>query len=259
MKTYRRIYRLFALVLFVLLAVLLTVIVSPPGINTPPGALHKKLRQWWLKTATRIIGIHLSVSGNQNVGAALWVANHISWLDIPVIGGAGHVEFLSKSEIRQWPVIGWLAKKSGTLFINRGRKNASQNASQKISERIIEGRSVLVFPEATTTDGSDVKRFHARLFAPVLDHQLSMQPIAIRYLDKHGKRHPQAAFINGDTFIPSLLRILGEPRITAEVIFLPALSAENFSERKALASAAQTQIKAVITAQTEGPPKVSSK
>lgn len=246
MKTLRRIYRLIALLLFVLLGVVLTMLVSPPGKSGPPGALHTRLRQWWMKLATRIIGLRLRVAGKEHSGAALWVANHVSWLDIPVIGGSGNIEFLSKAEIRQWPVIGWLAEKSGTLFIHRGGKNASQNAAGKISQRILGGRNVLVFPEATTTDGCDVRRFHARLFAPVIDHKLDVQPISIRYLDHQNRRHSKAPFIDNERFLPNLMTILGEPSITVEVTFLPVLPSTGFSARKPLADQAHAQIRFIV-------------
>ena len=246
MKIIRQIYRLFALVLLVLLGTVLTILISPPGKNGPPGALHIDLRRWWLKQATRVIGLRMKVLGEEHPGAALWVANHISWLDIPVIGAAGKVGFLSKAEIRQWPVIGWLAEKSGTLFIDRGGKNASQDATEKISGQVLGGRNVLVFPEATTTDGSDVKRFHPRLFAAAIDHKLCVQPVSIRYLDKQGQRHTRAPFINNESFMPNLLTILGEPSIVAEVTFLPALVSGDFSARRQLADLAHSQIRAVV-------------
>ncbi len=246
MKLIRQIYRFLAIVLFVFLGVVLTLLISPPGLKTPPGALHIKLRQWWFRQATRIFGLRLKINGKEHPGASLWVANHISWLDIPVIGGTGNVGFLSKAEIRKWPVIGWLAEKSGTLFIDRGGKNASQNASEKIAARIIEGHSVLIFPEATTTDGSDVKRFYPRLFAAAVDHGLSVQPVSIRYLNKEGQRHPKAAFINQETFIPNLLKILGDPWITAEVTLLPIIASKDFSTRNELANPARDQIRKII-------------
>jgi len=243
MTLIRQVYRLLALVLFVFLGVTLTLLVSPPGKNAPPGPLHIKLRQWWFKKVTRIFGLRLTIKGKELPEAALWVANHISWMDIPVIGSTGNVSFLSKAEIRQWPVIGWLAEKSGTLFIDRGGKNASQNASEKISERIIEGHSVLIFPEATTTDGRDVKRFHPRLFAAAIDHELSVQPVSIRYLDKEGQRHPRAAFVDQEAFIPNLLKILGDPWITAEVTLLPKIEAHRLVKRNQLAELARNQIR----------------
>lgn len=234
------------IVVFLFIGVALTLLVSPPWKKTPLGTLHIQLRQWWFKQATSIFGIRLKIKGKEHPEAALWVANHISWLDIPVIGSAGNVGFLSKAEIRKWPIIGWLAEKSGTLFIERGAQKASQNASEKISSRIAEGYSVLIFPEATTTDGSDVKHFHPRLFAAAIDHELSVQPVSIRYLDEKGQRHPKVAFIDEEGFIPNLLKILGEPRITAEITLLPIVETQHLAKRNQLAELARNQIREVI-------------
>ncbi len=246
MKPIRQIYRFLAIVLFLLLGVVLTLLVSPPWKKTLPGKLHITLRQWWFKQATRIFGLHLNVKGEAPPEASLWVANHISWMDIPVIGSTGNVCFLSKAEIRQWPVIGWLAEKSGTLFIERGGKNASQIAADKISERIIAGHSVLIFPEATTTNGRDVKRFHPRLFAAAINHEIHVQPVSIRYLNKDGQHHPIAAFIHQESFIPNLLKILGDPWITVEVTLLPTIASRHSTKRDQLAELARGQIREIV-------------
>ena len=142
--------------------------------NSPINKKQKVIRQWWLKMVVNIVGLRLQINGEKpdDNESALWVSNHVSWLDIPVIGSEG-VAFLSKAEVRKWPVIGWLGEKGGTVFIQRGGHNASQLASTKIAEKINTGDNILVFPEATTTDGEDVKRFHARIFAPAIDHELA--------------------------------------------------------------------------------------
>jgi 1-acyl-sn-glycerol-3-phosphate acyltransferase len=207
---------------------------------------QKNIRQWWLKKVVRIVGLRLDVVGDlpQKDTAALWVSNHVSWLDIPVVGSEG-VAFLSKAEIRQWPVIGWLGKKGGTVFIKRGGKGASEIASKKIAQKIQSGDSVLVFPEATTTDGKDIKRFHARIFAPAIDHGLHIQPIAVRYLDKNGNYHPNVAW-GDESFISNLVTILGESSIHVQLTFLPVIKAKDFSERKQLANQAYEQIRFIV-------------
>ena len=210
---------------------------------------QKSIRQWWLKKVVRIVGLRLDVNGEapQKNHSALWVCNHVSWLDIPVVGSEG-VAFLSKAEIRKWPVIGWLGEKGGTVFIKRGGKGASEIASKKIAQKIQANDSVLVFPEATTTDGKDVKRFHARIFAPAIDHGLPIQPIALRYLDKKGHHHPKIAW-GDESFMANLITILGESTIHVELTFLPVINSKNFSERKQLANQAYEQIRNVVRPQ----------
>jgi len=205
---------------------------------------QKNIREWWLKKVVAIVGITLTVEGDSHKGSALWVANHVSWLDIPIIGSEG-AAFLSKAEIRKWPVIGWLAEKGGTVFIQRGGKNASQNASAKISETIKAGDRILIFPEATTGNGYELKQFHARMFAPAIDHQLSVQPIAIRYLDTQGGVHP-AIFWGDESFMSNLMSILGASGIHVELTFFPILEGHKFSERKHLAEHAENQVREVV-------------
>ncbi len=207
---------------------------------------QKNIRQWWLRKVVKIVGLKLEVIGEvpKDSDSSLWVANHISWLDIPVIGSEG-VAFLSKAEVRKWPVIGWLGEKGGTVYIQRGGNGASALASKRIADKINAGDSVLVFPEATTTDGKDIKRFHARIFAPALDHELQVQPIAIRYLDKNGDHHPNISW-SDESFLSNLINILGEPVINVELTFLPLLIADNYTERKHLANDAYDQIRSVV-------------
>ena len=246
MKPIRIVYRIIALLLLSVAGLVLMGIYSKRGENLLITQKQKDIRQWWLKKVVKIVGLRLNVKGEipKNNESALWVSNHVSWLDIPVIGSEG-VAFLSKSEVRKWPIIGWLGEKGGTVYIKRGGKNASQIASAKIADKINGGDSVLVFPEATTTDGKDVKRFHPRIFAPVLDHELHVQPIAIRYLDKQGNRHPSVVW-DDESFSTNLFQVLGEPVIYVKLIFLPRLIASNYSERKHLAEHAYDEIRELV-------------
>ena len=244
MKYLRIAYRLLALIVLSLIGVVLMAIYGRPDKNGAISPKAKKIRQWWLQKVIHIIGIHLKIKGDVPQQPAIWVANHVSWLDIPTIGSQG-VAFLSKSDVRKWPVIGWLGEKGGTVFINRGGLNAAQAASGQIAEKIHSGDSILVFPEATITDGNDVKRFHARIFAPAIDHHLPVQPIAIRYLDKQGQPNRDIPWMD-ESFFANLFKILGSDYIVAEITFLPLINSEDFSERKKLADFAYNQVRKII-------------
>lgn len=205
--------------------------------------LEKSIRKRWLTWVINVVGIDLDIQGeipkpDEN---ALWVANHISWLDIPVIGSAG-VGFLSKSEVRKWPLVGWLGHRAGTVFINRGGKNASQIASREIAEKIKTNDSILVFPEGTTGYGDIVMRFHARIFAPAMDHQIPVQPLAIQYLDQYGNHFRGAAWVK-ESFLHNLFRVLGAKRILVKMIFLPMIDSRQFDQRRNLARHAEQLIR----------------
>ncbi|MGK0271295.1 MAG: 1-acyl-sn-glycerol-3-phosphate acyltransferase [Cocleimonas sp.] len=211
-----------------------------------PNKKQKAYRKKWLQNIVKSVGLDVQVKGDiaTDVQSSLWVANHISWMDIAVVGSQG-VGFLSKSEVRKWPFIGWLGDKGGTIFIDRGGKNASQVAAKAIAEKITTGDSILVFPEGTTGSGDNVKRFHARIFAPALDHGLLVQPIVIQYLDEKDQPHPKAVWIN-QSFMSNVLGVLGQPRIRVVLTFLPLVDAKEFAERRQLASLIENQIRDVV-------------
>ncbi len=211
-----------------------------------PTLKQKRVRKWWLASVIKIVGLNLKVEGEvpSPDQSSLWVANHSSWLDIPVVGSMGS-GFLSKAEVRKWPVIGWLGEKGGTVYIKRGGVNASQIASQEIANKIHAGDNILVFPEGTTSTAGDVRRFHARIFAPVMDHKLSVQPIAVQYLNDKGDPHPSVLWEN-QSFMSNLVGIIGETSINVILTFLPLIPAAEFSERKRIAELCENQIKSIV-------------
>lgn len=252
MSIVRITYKVILLSSLALLAVPVMLTLSIGSDKSVPNSRQKAYRTKWQKRVVQVIGLNLTVRGNdkknmtESKQAALWVANHISWMDIAVLGSQG-VGFLSKAEIRRWPVIGWLGEKSGTVFIERGGKNASQKAAAAIANKINEGDSILVFPEGTTSSGEEVRRFHARIFAPALDHQLLVQPIVLQYLDDHGRVHPKSAW-NDQNFFSNLLGVLAQKQIHVVLTYLPMIDATKFNERRHIAKSIENQIREVVLA-----------
>jgi 1-acyl-sn-glycerol-3-phosphate acyltransferase len=197
----------------------------------------------WHGSACRDLGVHVIAHGQAvTQSGVLYVCNHISWLDIPVLGSQLHgVRFLAKDDIRRWPLIGWLATRAGSLFIMRG--NGQQNAASDITAALRAGESVLLFPEGTTTDGLSLRRFHPRLMRAAQEANAIIQPIALRYLDVHNQPNPRVAYIDDDSFGDTLQRIVSERGLRAEVQFLPAIETTqrpvNQIAREAYASIAQ--------------------
>jgi 1-acyl-sn-glycerol-3-phosphate acyltransferase len=248
MPTARRIYRVTLLLLHAALGIALTLLLTRPR-QAAPGPVFDAIACWWRARIARILRLDLRVRGRPVDGPALLVANHVSWMDIPVLGWIPTISFLSKAEVRRWPVIGWLAARGGTLFIRRGERGGADTAAEQITWHLIRGRKVLLFPEGTTTDGGRVRAFHPRLFAAALLANVAVQPIALRYTrpqgQPHGTPHPSAPFIGDDTFPSHLWRVLGERRIVVELEFLAPINTQG-RERKALAQAAQQQIAEVV-------------
>ncbi|MBB1126885.1 1-acyl-sn-glycerol-3-phosphate acyltransferase [Thiospirillum jenense] len=205
---------------------------------------------WWYRRLCRLLQLQITTNG-QPAPAALLVANHISWLDIPVLAAQAPVRFLSKAEVRQWPIIGWIAEVIGTQFIARGA-NQSATVIINLQRQLTAGHSVVIFAEGTTSDGSSIGRFHPRLFA-VAQHELSapqitsaapptthIQPVALRYGSANAPDRI-APFINDDQLFAHLIRILRHPGICATVTFLPSITSAGQS-RRALADATHQSI-----------------
>jgi 1-acyl-sn-glycerol-3-phosphate acyltransferase len=167
----------------------------------------------------------------------LVVANHVSWLDVYVLNASRPMRFVAKSETRTWPIIGTIASRFDSIFIVRGRYRDAARVKTRVAEALRAGESVGVFPEATTTAGHEVKPFHAAMFQAALDAGVRVLPVAIRYPGPDGRPNPAAAFIDDMSFGSSLLRVVGEPWLDAEVRFGTPLAAPGRSRRELAAAA----------------------
>lgn len=186
----------------------------------PYQPFQRPVIRWWHRRFCVILGVEIRVHGRPAVGHAMWVSNHVSWLDIPVLGAHFPVYFLSKAEIARWPVVGWLARVAGTLFIQRGSGDAGMIQDQ-LSAHLREGRNVLFFPEGTTTDGVKLKRFFHKLFGAAVAAGEPVQPVLLCYRDRDDALHPHAPFVGDDAFLSHALEILRGDRIVVDVLVLP--------------------------------------
>jgi 1-acyl-sn-glycerol-3-phosphate acyltransferase len=176
--------------------------------------------RWWYRRFCNILNLDIRVHGTPAPGHALWVSNHVSWMDIPVLGANFPVYFLSKAEVANWPLVGWLAGAAGTLFIKRGSGDAGAVMNQ-LASHLGDGRNVLFFPEGTTTDGHRLKRFFHKLFNAATTTQVPVQPVLLCYRDENNSLHPHAPFIGDDEFLSHAADILKGGRIAVDVLVLP--------------------------------------
>ncbi|WP_237860899.1 lysophospholipid acyltransferase family protein [Pseudomonas sp. PGPR81] len=200
-------------------------------------------RQRWtclfMKRLVAALPFDVRVIGELPKRPMLWVSNHVSWTDIPLLGMLLPLSFLSKAEVRHWPVAGWLAEKAGTLFIRRGGGD-SQRLREQISAQLGDARPLLIFPEGTTTDGRQLRTFHGRLLAGAIDQGVAVQPVAIEYL-RNGEADLVAPFIGDDDLVSHLMRLFAEPRGEVCIHLLQPISSVD-KERAALAFQAQQAI-----------------
>jgi len=223
LKLLRFVLRLFLVVPWILFGLLCVGLVYP--------LIGHKSRAWlnrrWSRCLMAFCGLRVVLKGEPRLtGPVLLVANHVSWIDIFVLNSARATSFVAKSEIRSWPIIGWLVAGAGTLFIERGQRHAVHAMGESMQARFKQGDAVGLFPEGTTTEGFELLPFHASLFEPARSAAIEIQPVALRFL-QHGKRSGYAAFVGEESLVANLWRVLGVTGLAVEVVFLPPLAARH--------------------------------
>ena len=153
---------------------------------------------------------------------ALWASNHVSWMDIPVMGTVSPAFFLSKAEVESMPIFGRLARAAGTLFIKRGSGDANTIAEQ-MAVFLKEGYSIMFYPEGTTTDGHQIKRIHGKLLQSAIDAGKPVQPIVLCYVNSEGELDDKVPYYGGTTLKQSLFQVIDSSDITAYVLPLPPI------------------------------------
>ena len=233
--------RLAHLVLVILFGTLLAGIVSlcERVVRHDLMPLRQRLTRWFLARLGGALPFRVRVAGELPDQPMLWVANHVSWTDIPLLGALQPLSFLSKAEVRDWPVAGWLAEKAGTLFIRRGGGD-SQRLREQIAGQLGLPRPLLIFPEGTTTSGRTLRTFHGRLLAGAIDRGVAVQPVAIQYL-RDGQIDPIAPFIGDDDLVSHLMRLFAQPRGEVCIHLLAPIGSVG-KERAVLALQAQQAI-----------------
>lgn len=200
-----------------------TVAVVYPWART---GLRHALKQRWSRQLLGTLGMRLKVGAGGTVPVpprGLLVSNHISWLDIFVINALAPAAFVSKDEVRNWPLIGWLCAKTETIFLERGSRAAAQRTRETLIARLQSDSRVTVFPEGTTTAGDRVLPFHAALFQGAIDAGVPVVPFALRYVDAEGNASRAPAYDGDVTLLQCLLSIVRAGGLAAEVRILAPL------------------------------------
>jgi 1-acyl-sn-glycerol-3-phosphate acyltransferase len=203
-------------------------------------------RRWSLKFL-RIAGMRLVVhnDGARIDEGVLVISNHISWIDIYVINAWRPTRFVSKAEIRKWPVVGWLAYQLGTVFIQREKRSEAKRIMHELSGRLQAGETICVFPEGTTSDGVTLLPFHANLFQAAVSASRPVQPLCLYYEDAHGKQSTAPAYIGDMSLGQSLDALLRGAPLTAHLYVGEALAPG--AERRVLATEAQAAVNAALS------------
>jgi 1-acyl-sn-glycerol-3-phosphate acyltransferase len=200
------------------------------------GAAGRQARVgWWSAKLLRQLGLTLQLSGQPRPGATLLIANHVSWLDIAALHAAvPQARFVSKADVRHWPLLGWLVAGAGTLFIERARKRDALRVVHAMAEALQAGETVAVFPEGTTGPGPTLLPFHANLLQAAIATTTPIQPAVLRFSDPVHAFSPAARYVGDTTLAQSLWRIAKARGLTVQVWLLPPMGSAH-ADRRALA------------------------
>ena len=230
-----------------ILAGSLTVLLLFPHLDRPERA--RRVTRWGAQLLA-ILKVRLKVSGRPptvHAGGALLAANHVSWLDIYLLHSLLPARFISKAEVRGWPLFGWLAEAVGSVFLVREKKSDAMRVNQLMAEHLRQGDCLALFPEGTTSDGSGLQPFFSSLFQPAVDAGAQVWPVYIRYLRQDGSRCAEAAYCDAMSLGASLRKVLRLKVLQAEVHFLPPIDSRGLTRRE-LAQAAEAAIRACVPA-----------
>ncbi|MCV4266781.1 lysophospholipid acyltransferase family protein [Pseudomonas capsici] len=217
---------------------------------------RQRWTRWFMARLTNALPFRVTVSGVLPTQPMLWVSNHVSWTDIPLLGMLAPLSFLSKAEVRTWPVAGWLALKAGTLFIRRGSGD-SRLIQRQMCSHLQHGTPLVIFPEGTTTDGRGLRTFHGRLLSSAIEAGVALQPVAIAY-SRDGMPDPIAPFIGDDDLLSHLRRLFANDRGEVHIHLLQPIPTAG-QERAALAFQAQQAVQVALFGESAQPSEVVSR
>lgn len=219
---------------------LLTIVLVFPRLSQAQRQI--RVQVWSLRMLS-CLGITLRIAGRPvQSGPALLVANHISWLDITSLHATRFCRFVSKADVRHWPVIGALAAGVGTLFIERESRRDAMRVVHHMADSLRSGEVLAVFPEGTTSNGLDLLPFHANLIQAAVSADAPVQPVGLKFEDRvTGERSLAPCYINDDTLLGSVWRTLCTPGIVVVVTFGESQTARG-RDRRAWAAALRDEV-----------------
>ena len=239
-----RLWRLVRALWHLLCGVAVSVLILPHLADAP----RERRIQAWCAQLLRIFHVHMQVSGDLPHGdtrSVLFVANHISWIDIWALKASCPMQFVAKAEIRDWPMVGWLAQQTGTLFIERERRHDTGRVVRDVKQALRQGGCLCFFPEGTTTDGTQLKPFKTSLMQAAIDAEAQVWPLAIRYPGADGRPNTAIAYHGTMTMAQSLRAVLKQREILIELEFAAPIPAAGH-DRRQLSHAARQAIAALL-------------
>lgn len=195
--------------------------------KSPNQPAHTKYVQYFCRRLGRIFNVEVQVHGDVPRAPAMWIANHISWLDAVVLGSGTRSFFLAKDEVRRMPIFGRLVAWGGTLFVKRG-SGTSQQVRAQIAQFLQQDIPVTFFPEATTGDGATLLKVHDKLLGAALDAKKPVNICLICYVNKYGERDTVVPFVGEQSLLENILNVMLMNRVVAHLLVLPTLETTGY-------------------------------
>jgi lyso-ornithine lipid O-acyltransferase len=239
------------------------IIVSVPLFMVQAVMVRLSRDRWWSgaglwhRSMCRILGLEIRIKGQaRHKGPVLYASNHISWLDIIVLGGKlENASFIAKSEMASWGFLGSMCKLHKTIFVNRGRRSDAKRQADRLTTRVKEGHSLILFPEGTSTDGVSVEKFKSSLFSvaeradEASNHRLLIQPVTLAYTEMNGvplirSQKPLVAWMGDVELFEHLRQFLGFARTVVTLEFHKPVTLSEVGSRKELAQHCEAEVRA---------------
>jgi 1-acyl-sn-glycerol-3-phosphate acyltransferase len=230
-NTLTRYYRISRIVIHTLLGVTTAASVFPLSSKR----FKLRLIKWWCQYLLSIFNVRVVIHGHvppsyQTASNIMFVANHVSWVDIHALNSIIPTRFIAKSDIKSWPVFGYLARKSNVLFISREKRQDAARIVHATNRSLLDGDTLCLFPEGTTTDGTEIKPFKGSLIQAAIHANAVIWPIAIRYPRKDGSVNIEVAYAGETTLIESIQQVLFQKKAVVELYFLAPIATAELAE-----------------------------
>lgn len=228
------------------------VIIASSILPFASSSLKRRIIKWWSTHLLAAFNIRVVSHGHipqvkDHLNATMFVANHISWTDVHALNSLIALRFVAKSEIRSWPVIGYLTYKANALFIDRAKRQDAGRIVNTAAHSLQSGDNLCFFPEGTTTDGTEIKRFKSSLIQAAIEANATIRPVAIRYPTPSGSANIGLAYAGETTMLQSMLQILSQKNPVVELFFLAPIIitelAEQDKDRRALTHSVEYSIR----------------
>jgi 1-acyl-sn-glycerol-3-phosphate acyltransferase len=209
----------------IFLHTLLGVLIASTALPIVSKSFRLRIIHWWCRRLLAAFNVRVVCHGyipgkNQGMSNALFIANHISWVDIHALNSIVPLRFIAKSEIKSWPVFGYLVSKANTLFIERGKRHHAARIVHIVAESLQAGDNLCLFPEGTTTDGTEIKPFKSSLIQAALLAKATIYPVAIRYPRPDNSANTEMAYAGETTMLESMQLVLQQKYPVIELHFL---------------------------------------